>query len=99
MGGGNPGEAWRCPGSAVSSGLAGGPRRQSRFPSKAQFGRRRYSPYPCNWILAREIVTRQDVAITEDRDQTLARPQRRLLRRIYNGRIVPIIFDDRPFLT
>ncbi len=29
----------------------------------------------------------------------LARPQRRLLRRIYNGRTVPIIADDRPFLT
>jgi len=56
-------------------------------------------PLPLRLILAREIVTRQDVAITEDRDQTLARPQRRLLRWIYNGRIVPIIVDDRPFLT
>ncbi|EJL24652.1 hypothetical protein [Novosphingobium sp. AP12] len=27
------------------------------------------------------------------------RPERRLLRRIYNGRTVPIIADGRPFLT
>ncbi|MEJ5975483.1 hypothetical protein WG901_02455 [Novosphingobium sp. PS1R-30] len=32
-------------------------------------------------------------------DPALSRPQRRLLRRIYNGRTVPIIIDDRPFLT
>jgi len=29
----------------------------------------------------------------------LARAQNRLLRRIYNGRTIPIIADGRPFLT
>jgi hypothetical protein len=32
-------------------------------------------------------------------DEGLARPHRRLLRRIFNGRTVPIVVDDRPFLT
>lgn len=36
--------------------------------------------------------------MTEE-DQSLSRPQRRLLRRIYNGRSVPIIVDGRSFLT
>jgi hypothetical protein len=36
--------------------------------------------------------------ITED-DQGLSRPQRRLLRRIYNGRTVPITVDGMAFLT
>lgn len=37
--------------------------------------------------------------MTEDADRSLSRPQRRLLRRIYNGRTEPIIADGRPFLT
>ncbi|CCA90136.1 MULTISPECIES: hypothetical protein [unclassified Novosphingobium] len=41
----------------------------------------------------------QDTAITEECDQSLGRPQRRLLRRIYNGRTVPIIVDGQSFLT
>jgi hypothetical protein len=41
----------------------------------------------------------QDTAITEECDQSLGRAQRRLLRRIFNGRTVPIIVDGRPFLT
>lgn len=32
-------------------------------------------------------------------EAALSRPQRRLLRRIYNGRTVPIVVDGRPFLT
>jgi hypothetical protein len=28
----------------------------------------------------------------------LSRPQKRLLKRLYNGRTVPIIADERPFL-
>ena len=40
-----------------------------------------------------------DPAITEECDQSLDRSQRRLLRRIYNGRTVPIIVDGEPFLT
>jgi hypothetical protein len=40
-----------------------------------------------------------DTAITEECDQSLDRSQRRLLRRIYNGRTVPIIVDGQPFLT
>lgn len=41
----------------------------------------------------------KDFAITQDCPRSLDRPQRRLLRRIYNGRTVPIVVDDRPFLT
>jgi hypothetical protein len=36
---------------------------------------------------------------TEEQDQSLSRPQRRLLRRVYNGRTVPIVVDGRHFLT
>ena len=42
---------------------------------------------------------RKDFVITVDSIPSLDRPQRRLLRRIYNGRTVPIIVDGRPFLT
>ena len=38
------------------------------------------------------------MAVAED-DQVLSRAQRRALRRIYNGRTVPIVVDGRPFLT
>ena len=48
---------------------------------------------------ATERSSRQDAVITKDRDQLLDRAKRRLLRRIYNGRSVPIVVDDRPFLT
>ena len=37
--------------------------------------------------------------ITEDPDQALGRAERRLLRRIFNGRTVPIVVDGRAFLT
>jgi hypothetical protein len=37
--------------------------------------------------------------MTEADDAPLDRPQRRLLRRIFNGRTVPIVADGRPFLT
>jgi hypothetical protein len=39
------------------------------------------------------------MAITDENDNLLSRSQRRLLRRVYNGRSVPIIVDGRPFLT
>ena len=39
------------------------------------------------------------MTITKEDDQALTRTQRRLLRRIYNGRSVPVIADGRPFLT
>jgi hypothetical protein len=32
-------------------------------------------------------------------EAALTRPQRRLLRRIYNGRTVPIVVDGKQFLT
>jgi len=32
-------------------------------------------------------------------DQSLSRAQRRALRRIYNGRTVPIVIEGRAFLT
>ncbi|HEX7874073.1 MAG TPA: hypothetical protein VF475_14255 [Sphingobium sp.] len=37
--------------------------------------------------------------MTQDEDSALSRPQRRLLRRIYNGRTTPLIADEIPFLT
>lgn len=46
-----------------------------------------------------EQTPRSDVAIAEELDQSLGRSQRRMLRRIYNGRTVPIIVDGRHFLT
>jgi hypothetical protein len=37
--------------------------------------------------------------MTDDESEELSRPQRRLLKRIYNGRTNPIIADGRSFLT
>lgn len=37
--------------------------------------------------------------MTEAESSALTRPQRRLLRRIFNGRVVPIVADGRSFLT
>ena len=37
--------------------------------------------------------------MTDEDDHLLSRSQRRALRRIYNGRTVPIIADGRSFLT
>jgi hypothetical protein len=37
--------------------------------------------------------------VSGEDSQSLSRSQRRLLRRIYNGRTVPIIADGRSFLT
>ncbi|WP_416463914.1 hypothetical protein [Sphingomonas sp. VDB2] len=34
-----------------------------------------------------------------DQPDDLSRPQKRLLKRLYNGRTVPVMADDRPFLT
>ena len=39
------------------------------------------------------------MAITDEDDQLLSRSQRRSLRRIYNGRSVPIIADGSALLT
>lgn len=36
---------------------------------------------------------------TDDAGAALGRTQRRLLRRIYNGRTVPLMADGKPFLT
>lgn len=41
---------------------------------------------------------RQTMTDTENASP-IGRTQRRLLRRIYNGRTVPIIADGKPFLT
>ncbi|MDO7836164.1 hypothetical protein Q4610_14025 [Sphingobium sp. HBC34] len=35
----------------------------------------------------------------DDKDDDLSRPQKRLLKRLYNARTIPVIADDRPFLT
>lgn len=37
--------------------------------------------------------------MTDEDNQSLSRPQRRLLRRVYNARTVPVIADGKPFLT
>lgn len=37
--------------------------------------------------------------MTEAESNALTRPQRRLLRRIFNGRVNPLVADGRPFLT
>lgn len=39
-----------------------------------------------------------EIEMSED-NAALGRTERRLLRRIYNGRTVPIVVDGRPFLT
>jgi len=39
------------------------------------------------------------MANSEDDGSSLSRTQRRLLRRIYNGRSIPIVADGKPFLT
>ena len=39
-----------------------------------------------------------ETGVSEE-DLSLGRAQRRLLRRIYNGRTVPVVVDGRPFLT
>ena len=41
----------------------------------------------------------QELPIAEGESHSLTRPQRRLLRRIFNGRTVPIVTDGRSFLT
>lgn len=37
--------------------------------------------------------------MTEEQFQDLSRPQKRLLKRLYNARTTPIIVNERPFLT
>lgn len=39
------------------------------------------------------------MTVTKEDDAVLTRAQNRLLRRIYNGRSVPIVVEGRPFLT
>lgn len=39
------------------------------------------------------------MTVTSEDAPSLTRTQKRLLRRIYNGRSIPIITDGRPFLT
>lgn len=41
----------------------------------------------------------QDNTITDNGNPSLDRSQRRFLRRICNGRTVPVIVDGQPFLT
>lgn len=50
-------------------------------------------------VAAHNLHSGQDIAITSEPDPSLNRTQRRRLRRIYNGRTVPIIVDGRSFLT
>lgn len=47
---------------------------------------------------ARLFATKAE-PMSDDEETGLARPQRRLLRRIFNGRIVPIVADEKTFLT
>lgn len=39
------------------------------------------------------------MTVTNEDEPSLERSQRRFLRRIFNGRSIPIIADGRPFLT
>lgn len=39
------------------------------------------------------------MTVANEDDPTLTRAQKRLLRRIYNGRTSPIMADGKPFLT
>lgn len=39
------------------------------------------------------------MTVTKEEGAALTRAQNRFLRRIYNGRSVPIVVDGRPFLT
>lgn len=39
------------------------------------------------------------MTVTPESDPGLTRAQNRLLRRIYNGRSIPIVAGGRPFLT
>jgi hypothetical protein len=39
------------------------------------------------------------MTVTKEDDPSLTRKQKRLLRRIYNGRSVALVADGRPFLT
>lgn len=39
------------------------------------------------------------MTVTQEEDSGFSRAQNRLLRRIYNGRSVPILADGRSFLT
>ena len=39
------------------------------------------------------------MTVTNEDDPTLTRAQKRLLRRIYKGRTIPIFADGKPFLT
>ena len=41
----------------------------------------------------------RNLAMIEDESDALTRPQRRLLRRIFNGRTGPIVAHGRSFLT
>jgi hypothetical protein len=43
------------------------------------------------------IDTAEDAATEQPGD--LSRPQKRLLKRLYNARTVPVMVDERPFLT
>jgi hypothetical protein len=43
-------------------------------------------------------VSETDSEIVEAEGDDLSRPQKRLLKRLYNGRTVPVMADERPFL-
>lgn len=39
------------------------------------------------------------MTVTKEDEPALTRAQNRLLRRMYNGRSIPIVADGKPFLT
>jgi len=63
------------------------------------FGCVRYRPRAVPMVAANKLASGSDTAIKEEHDEPLGRAERRLLRRIYNGRTVPITVDGRAFLT
>ena len=49
--------------------------------------------------IASRLITGWIVTVTQEQDPSLTRAQRRLLRRIYNARSVPIVVNHTPLLT
>ncbi|QGP78259.1 hypothetical protein [Sphingobium sp. CAP-1] len=44
-------------------------------------------------------MTDTESIVPADDGHDLSRPQKRLLKRLYNARTIPVMVDERPFLT
>jgi hypothetical protein len=52
-----------------------------------------------NNVKLMQSLVERDAAIMDERGHSLSRTQRRSLRRICNGRAIPLVADGRQFLT